>query len=232
MPRIALLLMLGFGIAAGAWAQSAPGTATSAPAVANPYSATVPVAGTSDADRSQAIAAALKIVLQQVSPGFTPGDTVLSSASDYVRDFHYQRGAAGSGLDLKVDFDPGAVTRILKEGGAASGVAGTGATSANPANPGVASSSAPGVPTSGTATLWIGGIDSSHAFASALAMLRGDSRLSHVVPVAAEHDGVLLQVDYSAPLATVLATLETPDGHLTQDASAHPGADASLEWNP
>jgi hypothetical protein len=80
--------------------------------------------------------------------------------------------------------------------------------------------------------LWVGGIDSSHAFASLLALLRGDAQLDKVVPVAADADGVLLQVDYNAPLATVVAALEAPNGHLAQAVQAHAGADASLHWIP
>jgi hypothetical protein len=65
-----------------------------------------------------------------------------------------------------------------------------------------------------------------------LSLLRGDDQLHDVVPVGASGDGVLLQVGYSAPLATVIAALEAPNGHLAQAAQAHPGADASLQWTP
>jgi hypothetical protein len=227
MMRISVFLagLLAIG---GAWAQAAPPPAAPATAPASPYSATVPVAGTSDDQRSAAIAAALTQVLQQVSPGFAPSPDMLANASGYVRDYHYRRAASGTGLELQVDFDPGAVGRLVAQGGAPPT---TGATAANGA-PSSAIASAPGVPASGTGTLWVGGLDSTHAFAALLSLLRNDEQLHDVVPIGANDDGVLLQVGYSAPLATVIAALEAPNGHLAQAAQAHPGADASLQWTP
>lgn len=232
MLRVCLSLLVALGMAVAASAQTPP-PASSAPqpstASANPYSATVPVAGTSDAQRNSAIAAALAQVLQQVSPGFVASPDMLANASGYVRDFHYQRAASGTGLELQVDFDPGAVGRLVAQGSA-------------PAAQGVASAASSGVPATGTSeaaaavngtgTLWVDGIDNSDAFASLLAMLRGDQQLHDVMPVGADDGGVLLQVGFSAPLATVLEELETPTGHLAQDAQPHPGADASLRWVP
>lgn len=228
MMRISVFLagLLAIG---GAWAQAAPPPpAAPATAPASPYSATVPVAGTSDDQRSAAIAAALTQVLQQVSPGFAPSPDMLANASGYVRDYHYRRAASGTGLELQVDFDPGAVGRLVAQGGAPPA---TGATAANGA-PSSGIASAPGVPASGTGTLWVGGLDSTHAFAALLSLLRNDEQLHDVVPIGANDDGVLLQVGYSAPLATVIAALEAPNGHLAQAAQAHPGADASLQWTP
>ena len=227
MMRISLFLVCLLAIAGGAWAQAAPPAAPVAAATpASPYSATVPVAGTSDTQRSAAIAAALTQVLQQVSPGFTASPDMLANASGYVRDYHYRRAASGAGLELQVDFDQGAVGRLFAQGGAPA-MAGAAA----PA--GASTSSAPaGAPASGTGTLWVGGLDSTHAFAALMSLLRNDDQLHDVVPVGASDDGVLLQVGYSAPLATVIAALEAPNGHLAQAAQAHPGADASLQWTP
>ena len=227
MMRISVFLV-GLLVIGGAWAQAAPPPAAPATAPASPYSATVPVAGTSDDQRSAAIAAALTQVLQQVSPGFAPSPDMLANASGYVRDYHYRRAASGTGLELQVDFDPGAVGRLVAQGGAPPT---TGATAANGA-PSSGIASAPGVPASGTGTLWVGGLDSTHAFAALLSLLRNDEQLHDVVPIGANDDGVLLQVGYSAPLATVIAALEAPNGHLAQAAQAHPGADASLQWTP
>lgn len=231
MLRIVLPLLLALGVVAGASAQTAPAPTAAAPA--NPYSATVPVAGTSDAQRSAAISAALTQVLQQVSPGFAAGPDVLSQASGYVSNFHYSRATAGAGLELQVEFDPGAISRLVAQGSSATTNAAGAAAATNPpssAPAGAAGTQAPNA--SGSGTLWVDGIDSSHAFASLLALLRGDSRLQSVVPIGAERDGVLLLVGYSAPLATVLAALETPGGHLSQAAQSHSGADASLHWTP
>ncbi|WIG54850.1 MAG: hypothetical protein OJF61_000636 [Rhodanobacteraceae bacterium] len=228
MMRISLFLV-GLLAIGGAWAQAAPPPAAPAAAPASPYSATVPVAGTSDAQRSAAIAAALTQVLQQVSPGFAPSPDMLTNASGYVRDYHYRRAASGTGLELQVDFDQGAVGRLVAQGGGTGAPATAGA--AAPA--GASSSSAPaGAAASGTGTLWVGGLDSTHAFAALMSLLRNDDQLHDVVPIGANDDGVLLQVGYSAPLATVITALEAPNGHLAQAAQAHPGADASLQWTP
>lgn len=227
MLRISLSLLLALGVAALALAQTAPQSASSAPqpaaAPANPYSATVAVAGTSDAQRDAAIAAALTQVLQQVSPGFAASPDVLAQASGYVRNFRYSRAASGNGLQLQVDFDPGAVSRLIAANPGGAAVAG-----ASPASGSTAAAPAQG----GSGTLWVDGIDDSHAFASLLSTLRGDNALHDVVPVGAEGDGVLLQLSFDQPLATVLAALETPAGHLAQDPQPHPGADASLRWVP
>jgi hypothetical protein len=153
---------------------------------------------------------------------------MLANASGYVRDYHYRRGASGAGLELQVDFDPGAVGRLVAQGGGAPatpGAAGGVASAASAGTPGTA-------PASGTGMLWVGGLDSTHAFASLMSLLRGDDQLHDVVPVGASGGGVLLQMGYSAPLATVIAALEAPNGHLAQAAHAHPGADASLQWTP
>lgn len=236
MMRILLSLLLVLGGTALATAQTPPPAPppTAGTAPASPYSATVPVAGTSDAQRSAAIAAALTQVLQQASPGFTPGADTLANASGYVRNYHYRRAASGAGLELQVDFDPGSVSRLVAQGGGAAPAAtgAAGATGSTTAAAGTGSPAAGGAPASGTATLWVAGIDSSHAFATLLATLRGADQLHDVIPVAAEHDGVLLQVGYSAPLATVLTALEAPNGHLAPAAQAHAGADQSLQWTP
>jgi len=236
MVRISVFLVFLvylLGVAGGAWAQAVP-PPPAAPAAtpASPYSATVPVAGTSDAQRSAAIAAALTQVLQQVSPGFVAGPDMLANASGYVRDFHYRRAASGAGLELQVDFDPGAIGRLVAQGGAPA-TAGAAAANGAPSSAPAGTAGAPGTAAaSGTGTLWVGGLDSTHAFASLMSLLRGDDQLHDVVPVGARGDGVLLQVGYSAPLATVIAALEAPNGHLAQAAQAHPGADASLQWTP
>lgn len=226
MLRICVFLLLTVGAGATAFAQTPPPASAPpqpAAAPANPYSATVPVAGTSDAQRNAAIADALAQVLQQVSPGFAASPDVLAQASGYVRNFRYSRAASGNGLQLQVDFDPGAVSRLIAANPGGTAVAGgspaTGATAAAPAQ-------------GGSGTLWVDGIDNSHAFASLLSALRADTSLHDVVPVGAEGDGVLLQLGYDQPLATVLAALTAPNGHLAVERQPHPGADASLRWTP
>lgn len=223
MLRVLIPLALVFGLAAGASAQTATAPAAAATLSGSPYSATVPVAGTSDDQRNAAIAAALGQVLQQVAPGLTAAPDVLAQAPGYVRDYHYRRAASG-GLELQVDFDSGAVGRLVAQ--AQNAAAGTLA-----GQPGVGAS-AGAAPQGGTATLWVDGIDDSHAFAALLSALRGDPALHDVTPEAASGDGVLLSVGSDRPLADVLAGLAGPTGHLAPAAQPHPGADASLHWTP
>lgn len=247
MWRISCVWLLVLGLPAVAIAQAAPIVpATGSAPAASPYSATVPVAGTSDAQRNAAIAAALAQVLQQTSPGFAPGAGTLANASGYVRNYRYQRAASGAGLELQVQFDPRAVSRLVAQGSGSSGGAsatpaaaptGAAAPTAKAAAAGSSTQSAAPAASapaaaSGTAMLWITGIDNAQAYASALALLRGDSQLTQVLPVGASNGGLLLQVAYSQPLAGVLAALEAPDGHLAAAPQPHAGADASLQWTP
>ena len=221
MFRILIPLALALGVAAGALAQTVVAPAATTPS-ASPYSAIVPVAGTSDDQRNAAITAALGQVLQQVSPGLTVAPDVLAQAPGYVRDYHYRRAASG-GLELQVDFDPGAVGRMVAQSQNAAG--------ALPGQPGAAASVG-AVAQGGTATLWVDGIEDSHAFAALLSTLRSDPALHDVIPEAAKGDGVLLQVSSDRALADVLAGLAGPGGHLAQAAQPHPGADAALHWTP
>lgn len=221
-PLIPLVLAFGVGVAAAALAQTAAGPATATPS-AGPYSTTVPVAGTSDDQRNAAIGVALGQVLQQVAPGTSVPPDVLAQAPGYVRDYHYRRAASG-GLELQVDFDPGAVGRLVAQAqnataGALAGQPGSGA-------------SAGAVAQGGTATLWVDGIDDSHAFAALLATLRADPALHDVIPEAAKGDGVLLRVTSDRALADVLAGLGGAAGHLAPAAQPHPGADTALHWVP
>ncbi|MGH8152108.1 MAG: DUF2066 domain-containing protein [Rhodanobacteraceae bacterium] len=229
--RALLALLLAFGVAMAASAQvTSPAATSAAPpdsaTPANPYSAAVPVAGTSGAQRNAAIGAALAQVLQQVSPGFTASPDVLAQAPGYVRTFHYRRAASGAGLELQVEFDPGAVTRLLNQAAAGAGtIAGT-------ATPASGTSAAAPAAQGGSGTLWVGGIANSHAFASLLSMLRGDPDLSNVTPIEADGEGVLLQLTFDQPLAAVIANLGGPAGHLAPASQPHAGANASVRWVP
>src|SRR6185437_13836649 len=99
MLRASVFLLCVLGAAGGAWAQAAQPLVAGAPAPAapqaSPYSATVPVAGTSDAQR---------------------------------------RAASGAGLELQVDFDPGAIGRLVAQGGGAPSTAGASAANGVPSS--------------------------------------------------------------------------------------------------
>ena len=84
----------------------------------SPYAVVVPVTDTSEVQRDQAFATALGQVLERVAGGQDlrdkPGyDDALKGAPGLVQQFQYQR--AGSGLVLQVNFDPGAVRRLITQ---------------------------------------------------------------------------------------------------------------------
>jgi hypothetical protein len=212
---MAALLALALWFSAGAHSQE-PASAGS------PYSVVVPVANTSDAARNAALAAALGQVLQQLAPQVTPGDEVLGQAPGLVRNYKYQRAPGGHGLQLQVDFDPGSVRHLVKQ-------LGTSAATAAPAS-GSSATASIAAAVGGSGTVWVDGLNSATDFATMLSTLRQSPQLHNVVPVAAQNDGVLLHLDYDAPLPEVLNAL-IAGGHL-QTAPAHQGADASLHWVP
>ncbi len=82
----------------------------------SPYSVTVPVADTSDAQRDQAFATALGQVLTRVAGGQDLRSNggygeALSQAGAIVQKYQYQRAATG--LILEVDFAPSSVRRLV-----------------------------------------------------------------------------------------------------------------------
>jgi hypothetical protein len=89
----------------------------------SPYSVTVPVVDTSDAQRDQAFTTALGQVLARVAGGQDLrgnsgyGDA-LKNAASMVQKFQYQR--ATTGMTLAVDFEPGSVRRLVSKLGVAS----------------------------------------------------------------------------------------------------------------
>ncbi len=105
---LSTLLLLGLGLATSLHAQ------TGAPS--SPYSVTVPVADTSEAQRDEAFAQALGQVLARVAGGqdlrsATGYADALKRAPGLVQQYRYQR--AGNGLELQAAFDPGAVQRLV-----------------------------------------------------------------------------------------------------------------------
>ena len=198
------------------------GTHSQEAAPGGTYSAVVPVTDTSDAARDAALSTALTQVLQRLAPQLTPDAGVLGQAPGLVRNYKYQRAAAGNGLQLEVDFDPGSIQHLVQQLDASA--------AASAAAPAAGSTSAAPVAVSagGSGTVWVDGLNSAPDFAAMLSTLRQSPQLHNVVPMAAQNDGVLLQLDYDAPLPEVLNAL-TAGGHL-QTAPAHPGADASLHW--
>lgn len=102
-------LLLGLAVLPPLHAQAAAGS---------PYSVVVPLADTSDAQRDQAFATALGQVLARVAGGqdlrSNPGYAeALGTAPSMVQKFQYQRAATG--LVLDVEFEPGAVRRLVSK---------------------------------------------------------------------------------------------------------------------
>jgi len=114
LPRLLIVfLMLGVAALPPLHAQTA----------GSPYSVTVPVTDTTDAQRDQAFATALGQVMTRVAGGQdlrgNPGYAeALGSASSLVQKFQYQRAATG--LVLEVDFAPSSVRRLVAKLGVAS----------------------------------------------------------------------------------------------------------------
>ncbi len=108
LTRLLLIaLLLGLTAALPAHAQSAD---------ASPYSVVVPVPDTTATQRNEAFATALGQVLTRVAGGqdlrSNPGyAAALQGASAMVQKFQYQRAPAG--LSLQVNFEPGAVRRLV-----------------------------------------------------------------------------------------------------------------------
>ena len=118
LPAVVLLpVVLLFGLLAAAPLRA------QADAAATPYSVVVPVADTSDAQRTSAFATALGQVLTRVAGGQDLRSNAgyaaaVQDASAIVQKFQYQRASAG--MSLQVDFEPGAVKRLVSRLGVAS----------------------------------------------------------------------------------------------------------------
>lgn len=117
--RISRLLIVGLLLALLLPAAHAQGQVS-------PYTVTVPVNDTSEAQRDEAFGVALSQVLARTAGGqdlrSKPGYAdALKGAPGIVQQYQYQRGTAGAGMSLQVTFDQGAVQRAIAQ----MGVAGT-----------------------------------------------------------------------------------------------------------
>lgn len=78
-------------------------------------------------------------------------------------------------------------------------------------------------------TLWVSGLHSALDYASLLADLHADPSVQEVDTVAAQNDGVLLDVQASEPIDALAVNLAA-GGHLLLQNASHDGADANLRW--
>jgi hypothetical protein len=322
-----VVLLLGFAALPSLRAQT-PGSQTQG----SPYSVTVPVSDTTEAQRDQAFSTALGQVLVRVAGGQdlrsnSGYDDAVKNASPLVQKFQYQR--APTGLALAVDFEPGAVRRLVSTLGVASAgikppvlllvqgadgqlfdqtalaslatataARGTNVIypdSANPPDLAKAAAADPATlaainqqyhtglvllgklhggsadwtlisggqpqhwadqgatedallgdagnglvdrlgkqlnvigaaPTQGK--LWVSGLKSAADYASLLATLRGDPSVQKVATLAAQDDGVLLDIKAMLPMNGLAANLAA-GGRLLLQRDSHEGADVSLRW--
>lgn len=83
---------------------------------------------------------------------------------------------------------------------------------------------------SSSGKVWVTGLRSAADYAGLLATFQNDPSVKSVAPVGATADGVLLNVNASAPLARLVAAYAAA-GHILA-ADAHDGADLAVRWVP
>jgi hypothetical protein len=77
--------------------------------------------------------------------------------------------------------------------------------------------------------LWVSGLNSAVDYADLLAILAADPAVQQVTEVAAQNDGVLLDIKATLPMSGLAANLSA-GGRLLLQGQPHPGADANLRW--
>ncbi|QWT18650.1 DUF2066 domain-containing protein [Bacillus sp. NP157] len=78
--------------------------------------------------------------------------------------------------------------------------------------------------------VWVTGLHSATDYAGLLATFQNDPSIKSVAPLGASADGVLLNVNASAPVARLIAGYAA-GGHILA-ADAHDGADLAVRWVP
>ena len=195
------------------------------------YTAQVPVASQSDADRAEALKTALGQILVRVGGDagvLTRADVVkaLGQAERYVQQFQYQQDVVTEGgqpqirLTLVAQFDRDAVDRLA--GGSAA------AATAAPEQGAAAEAATPG-----TYHLWIGGVRSAKDYARAIGALSGSDLVRDVQVELARGDGMQLRLAATVPLARLLDAISA--GGVVRVTNASPpveGIDALLDVRP
>jgi hypothetical protein len=197
------------------------------------YTAQVPVASQGDAERAEALKAALGQVMVRVSGDasvLTRRDVAkaLDQAERYVQQFQYQQDVVTEGgqpqvrLTLVAQFDRDAVDQLLHVPGAAVAepVPGEAAPPAEVAAP-------------GTYHLWVGGVRSAQDYARVIGAFSGNEFVRDVQVELARGDGLQLRVASTVALPRVLDLLNA--GGVVHVANAKPpidGIDALLDVRP
>lgn len=193
------------------------------------YTAQVPVASQSDADRAEGLKAALIQVVARVSgeagaAGRPEVAKAIGQAERYVQQFQYQQeavtdnGQAEVRLTLVAQFDRDAIDRLLGAGAAAAKEASAEAPAAVPET----------VP--GTFHVWVAGVRTPNDYARLMGALAGNDFVRDAQVELARGDGVQLRLATSVPLARAL------DGwSVVRVTNANPpvdGIDALLDLKP
>jgi hypothetical protein len=190
------------------------------------YTAQVPVATQSEADRAEALKAALTQVIARVSgeAGAAARPEVaraIGRAERYVQQFQYQQEAASDNgqarLMLVAQFDREAIDRLLGAGAAAK--------DATAEAPPEAPETAPG-----TFHVWVAGVRTPNDYARLMGALAGNNFVRDAQVELARGDGVQLR------LATTVSLARALDGwSVVRVANAKPpvdGIDALLDLKP
>lgn len=197
------------------------------------YTAQVPVASQSDADRAEALKNALAQIVMRVSGdngALAKGEVAkaVAGAERYVQQFHYEQdvaadaaGQAQERLTLVAQFDRDAVDQLLRNFGLLP--------DAGPQQPAAAvETTAPGV-----FHLWIGGVRSGRDYARLMGAFSGNEWVRDVQVEIARGDGVQLRLGAIGPLGRLLDVLNA--GAVLRVTNAKPpveGLDALLELKP
>jgi hypothetical protein len=196
-----------------------------APALAadDPYQATVPVADTSAAARSDAFAKALDEVLAEVAGHELDASRVKAKAATYVEHYQYARAPedASEPFVLRVRFAPSSIQHLIKA------LSSRAMATAGSAAPDHGTSAVPASANQGT--VWVSNLNSALDFAGALAALRAAPGVTAVGVQRADDGGALLKLRTSMPVDQVLANVVN-SGNFARSDQPRSGASAVLRW--
>ncbi len=181
-----------------------------------PYSGSVQVRSQDDAERADALRSALaKVVIERSgdAAALAREDVAneVAKADRYVLQYSYQREAPGAPLQLVAQFDAAAVDALLLRLGLLAETPATGAAD-------------------GQTRVWIGGLHDADDWLRVSGYLARHPMLRDSRPIAAQDEGVLMQLDLAGTLAQFLDALaQEQERTLVPDAAAaHADAAATL----
>jgi len=202
------------------------GVAPAAPA-AGLYTGEVPVASQADAERSEALKAALAQVIVRLSGDATvltkpEVAKAVAGAEHYVQQYQYAQDIVTEGgqpqarLTLQAQFDRDAVDQLLRD----LGLARAGGDASAPAFVDTRPQ---------TFRLWVGGVRSAESYARLVGTLSRNELVRGVQALQARGDGVELKVDVIGPLPRLLDSLAGGPLRVTNAKPPVEGIDALLD---